>query len=86
MNCSKKKILLRQYILATDIHPSVKGARFETVWRNRVSDVIEGVPVLVASLDDLIRMKRAADRQKDRDDLAALIEIRNRRKKGRKKH
>ena len=38
-----KKILLRQYILATDIHPLAKGVRFDTVWRNRVRDRIEGV-------------------------------------------
>lgn len=78
-----KKILLRQYVLATDIHPSVKGARFETIWRNRVPDEIEGVPVFVASLNDLIRMKRAANRKKDREDLAVLLEIRKRKKKRR---
>ncbi len=76
-----KKVLLRQYILATDIHPSVKGVRFSTVWRNRVRDEIEGVPVFVASLDDLIKMKRAANRPKDRDDLVALQAIKQRRKK-----
>lgn len=76
-----KKILLRQYVLATDIHPSVKGARFETIWRNRVPDEIEGVPVFVASLNDLIRMKRAANRKKDREDLAILLEIRKRQRR-----
>jgi predicted nucleotidyltransferase len=76
-----KKILLRQYILATDIHPSVKGARFDTLWRNRVRDKIEGVSVFVASLDDLIKMKRAANRPKDRQDLAVLQEIKKRRKR-----
>ncbi len=75
----QKKILFRQYILATDLHPSVKGASFQVVWRNRVEDQIEGVPVYVASLDDLIKMKRAANRPKDRDDLVALREIKRRR-------
>ncbi len=80
-----KKILLRQYILATDVHPSVKGIRFDTAWRNRIEDKIEGVPVFVASLDDLIKMKRAANRPKDRADLAALQEIKKRRRKNKGK-
>ncbi len=75
-----KKILFRQYILAADIHPSAAGATFETIWRNRVQDTIEGVPVFVASLDDLIRMKRAANRPKDREDLKALNKIKQRQK------
>lgn len=75
-----KKILFRQYILATDIHPSATGITFETVWKNRVKDEIEGVPVFVASLDDLIKMKRAANRPKDREDLKALRALKKRRK------
>lgn len=75
-----KKILFRQYILATDIHPSATGIIFETVWKNRVKDEIEGVPVFVASLDDLIKMKRAANRPKDREDLKALRALKKRRK------
>lgn len=78
------KVLIRQYILATDIHPSAKGVRFKTVWQNRVRDKIEGVPVFVASLDDLIRMKRAANRPKDREDLRALAEIRRRKRQTKK--
>ncbi len=74
----QKKILFRQYILATDIHPSAVGVTFDTVWRNRVKDTIEGVPVFVASLDDLIKMKRAANRAKDREDLKVLRELKRR--------
>ena len=33
-----KKILIRQDLLETDIHPFVKGADFDGVWRNRVED------------------------------------------------
>jgi hypothetical protein len=74
----QKKILFRQYILATDIHPSAVGVTFNTVWHNRVKDTIEGVPVFVASLDDLIKMKRAANRAKDREDLQVLRELKGR--------
>jgi hypothetical protein len=76
----QKKILFRQYILAVDIHPSAAGVSFETVWRHRVQDEIEGVPVFVASLDDLIKMKRAAKRPKDREDLKVLEAIKKARK------
>lgn len=74
----RKKILFRQYILATDIHPSAVGVTFETVWKNRIKDTIEGVPVFVASLDDLIKMKRAANRPKDREDLKVLRALKKR--------
>lgn len=76
-----KKILFRQYILATDIHPSAIGATFDTVWRNRVKDEIEGVSTFVAGLDDLIKMKRAANRPKDREDLKVLQAIKRQKKK-----
>ena len=74
----EKKILFRQYILATDVHPSAVGVTFETVWRNRVKDSIEGIPVFVAGLDDLIKMKRAANRPKDREDLKVLRALKKR--------
>jgi predicted nucleotidyltransferase len=79
-----KKILFRQYILATDIHPSAAGITWKTVWKNKKEDTIEGIPVFIASLDDLIKMKRAANRPKDREDLKALLAIKKL-KRGKKK-
>ena len=32
----KKKILIRQYAVETDIHPFVKGINFEQIWKNKV--------------------------------------------------
>jgi len=71
-----KKILIRQYILETDIHPFVKGAIFKEVWKNKVKGKIGSQNVFFASLDDLIKMKRAAKRQKDKEDLRVLIKLR----------
>lgn len=68
----KTKVLIRQYVLESDIHPFVKGVSFEEVWQRRVEDRIGTTPAAFASLDDLIRMKEAADRPKDREDLRAL--------------
>ena len=67
------KILLRQYDLPLDIHPFVQGvASFEEVWENRVVADLGEVQAVFASLDDLIRMKRAAGRPKDLEDLKHL--------------
>ena len=71
-----KKILIRQYILETDIHPFVKGVTVEEIWKNRVPGKIGGVSCHFASLDDLIRMKEAAGRGKDKEDLKFLKKIR----------
>jgi len=68
-----KKLLIRQYILETDIHPFVAGVTFEEVWRNRVDSFLGQTPAAFAGLDDLIRMKRAAGRPKDLEDLRALM-------------
>jgi len=74
-----KKLLIRQYILETDIHPFVAGATFEEVWKNRVEDRIGQTPASFASLDDLIRMKQAAGRPKDLEDLRVLMRLKQQR-------
>lgn len=76
-----KKLLFRQYILETDIHPSVKGLSFEKVWKNRIQCIFKTEPAYFASLDDLIKMKKAAGRPKDKEDLRYLEEIRKQKKK-----
>ncbi len=73
-----KKILIRQYILETDIHPFVTGVTFAEVWQHRVMDYIGQTPAAFASLEDLIRMKRAAGRPKDVEDLRVLEKLRGR--------
>jgi predicted nucleotidyltransferase len=70
-----KKVLIRQYVLQTDIHPFVAGVTFDEVWRNRVKSHLGGAPASFASLDDLIRMKEAAGRPKDLEDLKVLRKL-----------
>ena len=67
-----KKVLIRQYLVETDIHPYVSGATFDQVWKNRVSGTYGREKVFYASLDDLIVMKQAAGRPKDLEDLRIL--------------
>jgi predicted nucleotidyltransferase len=70
-----KKILIRQYLVETDIHPFVKGVSFDEVWKNRVKAKFGDTFVWFASLDDLIKMKKASGRPKDREDLKYLLKL-----------
>jgi predicted nucleotidyltransferase len=70
-----KKILIRQYLVETDIHPHVKGVSFDDVWKNKVKAKFGNTFVWFASLDDLIKMKKAAGRPKDREDLKYLLKL-----------
>jgi len=75
----KNKILIRQYAVEADFHPFVKGISFETVWKNRIKAKFGQIKVNFPSLKDMIRMKKAAGRAKDREDLKYLIKIRQKR-------
>ncbi len=70
------KILIRQYIVETDIHPFVAGVEFEEVWKNKIMNKIGDIEVYFPSLDDMIKMKKAAGRKKDIEDLKILEKIR----------
>ncbi len=53
-----------------------KGARTFDEMRKRALVVdLDGTDVAIVSLDDLIRMKRAAGRPRDLDDIATLAEV-----------
>jgi predicted nucleotidyltransferase len=70
-----KKILIRQYLVETDIHPYVKGVSFDEVWKNKVKSKFGDTFAWFASLADLIKMKKAAGRPKDIEDLKYLIKL-----------
>lgn len=78
-----KKLLIRQYVVETDIHPFVKGTTFERVWANKVKSRFGRTFVWFASLDDLIEMKKAAGRPKDKEDLKFLRRLKQRKAKTR---
>jgi hypothetical protein len=67
-----RKVLIRQYLVETDIHPFVTGITFDHVWKNRIPGTFGKEKVDYASLDDLIVMKESAGRPKDLEDLKAL--------------
>lgn len=71
----KFKVLIRQYVLQVDVHPFVSGVDFADVWSRSEPSEIEGVQLRVPCLEDLIRMKEAAGRPKDLEDLKALRKL-----------
>lgn len=75
MKTEKLLVLLKENV-ETDIHPFVKGINFERVWRNKVKAKFGDTLVYFASLADLIQMKRAAGRPKDKEDLKYLRKLR----------
>jgi len=72
------KVLIRQYLVETDIHPIVKGVTFERIWKNKIKARFGETYVWFASLDDLIAMKKAASRVKDKEDLKYLCALKRR--------
>ena len=76
----RKKLLIRQYTVETDIHPFVKGVSFEEIWKNKARAKFGNTFVYFSSLGDLIKMKQAAARAKDLEDLKYLKKIKNKNK------
>lgn len=79
-----KKLLVRGYMLDTDIHPFVKGINFKNIWKDKVKSKIYTVECWFASFKDMIKMKKAANRVKDKEDLKYLVEILKLKKKRKK--
>lgn len=75
-----KKVLVRQYLLETDIHPFVEGTAFDAVWAHKVKARLGDTFVWFASLEDLIKMKKAAGRAKDIEDLKYLLRLKRKEK------
>ena len=73
----KNKLLIRQYIVEADIHPFVKGVTFEEIWARKIKSKFGDIEVCFPSLEHMIKMKEAAGRAKDIEDLKYLKKIRD---------
>jgi predicted nucleotidyltransferase len=80
-NLLNYKVLIRQYDVETDIHPFVKGVKFEELWSNKIRSKFGETKVYFPSLGDMIKMKTAAGRVKDLEDLKYLRKIQKQRKR-----
>lgn len=76
----ENKVLIRQYLVEADIHPFVKGISFNKAWKNKIRAKFGDTEVFFPSLDDLIKMKKAAGRPIDLEDLKYLLEIKKKNK------
>lgn len=68
----------------TAIMRRISGVRFATACANRIRTKIDGMPVEMISLRDLLRNKRAAGRLKDLADAEELLRVKGiqRRRRG----
>ena len=71
----QKKTLIRQYLLEVDIHPFATGVDFKHIWEHKIRGKIGVIEAFFACLDDLITMKEAAGRPKDKEDLKVLLKL-----------
>jgi predicted nucleotidyltransferase len=70
-----KKVLVREYTVQADFHPFVEGATFDEVWARKIKAKLGDTFAWFASLGDLIKMKKAAGRAKDIEDLKYLLKL-----------
>lgn len=54
-----------------------ESLKFDKIVKNKIIKKIDNVSIPVVSIDQLIKMKRRADRQQDITDLEALIQLKN---------
>lgn len=57
-----------------DLMTQIDGVSFDNAWKNKVSVTIGDLEVFVLSKTDLLTNKRSTNRDKDRGDIAWLIE------------
>lgn len=55
-----------------DILTTIAGVSFDEAWPNRIEETLDGIPINVIGLDELIRNKQAAGRDRDLRDVAVL--------------
>src|SRR5574341_2137832 len=77
--CWRRKFFCGSTCLTWKFIPT-RLVTFEQVWKNKVKKRFGKTVGNFAGLDELIKMKRAANRVRDREDLKALLAIKKIRK------
>ena len=55
-----------------DVMMNIPGVEFSSAWEKKVESTYGGEPIKIIALDDLIKAKRALDRDQDRIDVKSL--------------
>jgi hypothetical protein len=78
-NLSEDDLVAHDMVLQLGIEPSridlltgIDGVEFDEAWKNKVSVRIDGLEIHILSKADLLKNKLAANRDKDRSDIAWL--------------
>jgi len=71
----KNELTVLNDFLRIDILTKPKALDFNVAWKNRVVKKIKNVPVLLASISDIIKCKQAVGRLTDKEDIKALKKI-----------
>jgi hypothetical protein len=79
-NVARNDVTILKDWLRVDIHTHPPGLTFATAWKNRTRRRQDRHTVLLASISDLIRAKKAAGRPHDLED-ARLLQLKRHRKK-----
>ena len=58
-----------------EILPKVSGGDFQAAYRRRVNDTLDGQPVKLISMEDLLANKKASARLKDLADVEQLTKL-----------
>ena len=72
----RPNVLIRMGVIPymIEIHTAVSGIRFNECYPQRIVKEIEGIPVDVIDLKNLIKYKRASGKHRDLDDIENLPE------------
>jgi predicted nucleotidyltransferase len=68
----EKNVTIFDDVIPVDLHTNPRGLHFADAWQRAEVHELQGIPVTVVSLEDLIASKEAAGRPQDLQDLEWL--------------
>lgn len=71
----KNELTVLNDFIRLDILTKPKALDFEKAWRKRKIKKIKGVPIIIASIPDIIRCKNAVGRVTDKEDIKVLRKL-----------
>lgn len=72
---AKNELSVFNDFIRLDVLTRPKAIDFENAWERRVIKKIKGVPIILASISDIIKCKKAVGRTIDKEDIKILKRI-----------